>query len=137
MNKCFLKGNLTRDPETRYVGSDNKSVTTFGIAVNRTYGEKEPDFFDIECWNGRGETIAEYFKKGDEILLECQARQDTWETDEGNRSKVKFVVDQFYFTRGKKRDEETASAKPAKSNKKTQKVEQTESNDSGDDDVPF
>lgn len=67
MNKVFLIGNLTRDPELSETGS-GISVCRFSIAVNRDYtnadGERETDFFNCTAWRGIAETIARYCKKG-------------------------------------------------------------------------
>lgn len=102
-NKVVLLGNLTRDPETRAAGSGQ--VTTFSIAVNDTWvdknGEKQErvNFIDCECWGPRGETIAKYFTKGKQILVEGRLKQDTWEDkDTGkNRSKLTVSVTDFSF----------------------------------------
>lgn len=139
MNKCVFLGNLTRDPEVKSTTS-GKTVTSFSLAVRRPFVENETDFFDFECWNGRGERIAEYFKKGDELLIECHARQDTWEQDDQKRSKVKFVVDSFYFTNGRKsKAADTADEKPAKKAKPAGRAKKVtvETGDESDDEVPF
>ena len=102
-NRVILLGNLTRDPETRVAGSG--SVTNFSVAVNNTWTDKSgqrqerANFIECEAWGQRGETIAKYFTKGRQILVEGSLRQDTWEDkDTGKkRSAIKVNIDQFSF----------------------------------------
>jgi len=103
MNKCFFKGNLTRDIELRFT-PNNVAVADIGLAVSERYKEKDGSrkdrthFFDLTAWQKRAEVMNQYFVKGDPILVECHAVLDTWDDKDGNkRSKVKFVVDDFEF----------------------------------------
>ena len=69
-NRVILAGNMTRDPELRFT-NDGIPVCSFGIAVNRVRSRSEEvDFFNISAWRELGETIANYKKKGDPILVE-------------------------------------------------------------------
>lgn len=102
-----LIGHLTRDPELAYTPS-NTPVCKFGVAVNRKWksasGEQQEDvsFFDVEAWGKPAEILNQYVSKGDAIFLVCEPRQDRWQDKDGNnRSKVKFVVQQFQFLGGK------------------------------------
>jgi len=102
-NKVVLLGNLTRDPETRQAGAGQ--VTSFSIAVNESWMGKDgtkqerTNFIDCDAWGARGETIAKYFSKGRQILVEGSLRQDTWEDKETgkNRSKLSVSVNGFSF----------------------------------------
>lgn len=103
LNRVFLMGNLTRDPELRYTPSGT-AVGTFGIAVNRRFtskeGEKkeEVDFFEVEVWNKQAEICNEYLVKGRGVLVEGRLKQDRWEDDSGNkRAKVKVVSSSIQF----------------------------------------
>jgi single-strand DNA-binding protein len=72
-NRVILAGNLTKDPELRFVEVEGEGVPvcSFGLAVNRVRSRSEEvDFFDISAWRELGETIANYKKKGDPILVE-------------------------------------------------------------------
>lgn len=70
MNKVFLIGNLTKDPELSTVGANNSSVCKFGLAVNRRVnGNQETDFYNITVWRGLGENCAKYLKKGSKIAV--------------------------------------------------------------------
>lgn len=101
LNKVFLMGNMTRDPELRYTPSGTP-VCDFGLAINRRYtsqGEQREEtcFVDITFWSRRAEVISEYFGKGDQILVEGRLKLDQWETPEGRRSKLNVVGDNFEF----------------------------------------
>ncbi|MDP8951436.1 MAG: single-stranded DNA-binding protein [Actinomycetota bacterium] len=97
-NRVVLAGNLTRDPELRFT-NNGIPVCEFGLAVNRVRSKSEEvDFFDITAWRELGETIANYKKKGDPILVEGRLQYRTWEAqDGGRRSKVDVVADNVQF----------------------------------------
>ncbi|MBN2372798.1 single-stranded DNA-binding protein [bacterium] len=103
LNRIFLMGNLTRDPELRYT-PNGTAVASFGIAVNRRYTTKEGDrkeevdFFEVEVWNKQAENCNEYLAKGRGVLLEGRLKQDRWEDESGNkRSKLKIVASTIQF----------------------------------------
>jgi single-strand DNA-binding protein len=103
MNICIFTGRLTRDPETRDAGGN--TVTSFGMAIDDSYKNKSTGervdqavFLDFECWGQRGEVLSSYVKKGDELKIQGRAKQDNWESKEGQkRSKVLFTVMDFEF----------------------------------------
>ena len=102
-NRVILAGNLTRDPELRFT-QGGIPVCDFGIAVNRRRrdAEDEAHFFDISAWRELGETIANYKKKGDPILVEGRLQYRTWEAQDGSkRSKVDVVADNVQFLSGR------------------------------------
>ena len=107
-NKVMLMGNLTRDPELKYLPS-GMAVTNLGLAVNRTWtdresGEKKEEvcFVDLEAWGRTAETMNEYLQKGRTVFIEGRLRQQRWETDDGqNRSKHVVVIDSFQFVGGR------------------------------------
>ncbi len=90
---------------------DGKKVVTFGLAVSKKMKDKKvTSFFDCEAWAHTADLIEKYFKKGDQILLEAEARQETWQNAEGQkRSKVKFVVQNVTFTASGKSKEAVES----------------------------
>jgi single-strand DNA-binding protein len=103
LNKVFLMGNLTRDPELRYTPS-GQPVCEFGMAINREYtksnGERVEDtcFVDLTMWGRRGEVISEYLSKGDPIFVEGRLTYDSWEGQDGRRrSKLKVTATNFEF----------------------------------------
>ena len=100
-NRVILAGNMTRDPELRFT-NDGIPVCSFGLAVNRRRSKSEEvDFFDVSAWRELGETIANYKKKGDPILVEGRLQYRTWEAQDGSkRSKVDVVADNVQFLSG-------------------------------------
>lgn len=101
-NRVVLAGNLTRDPELRFTGN-GIPVCGFGLAVNRVRSKSEEvDFFDITAWRELGETIANYKKKGDPILIEGRLQFSTWQAQDGTkRNKVDVVADNIQFLGGR------------------------------------
>ncbi|MGB2706506.1 MAG: single-stranded DNA-binding protein [Candidatus Omnitrophota bacterium] len=109
LNRVFLIGNLTRDPELRYIPSGT-AVTSFDIAVNRAYvaqsGEKkeETSFLKVVVWARRAEVCAEYLSKGSPVFVEGRLRSRSWETQDGQkRSTVEVVANNVQFLRGASR----------------------------------
>ena len=108
LNKVFLLGNLTRDPELRYT-AQGTAVANFSIAVNRSYkasdGEfkKEVNFFKIVVWGKTGENCSNYLSKGRPVLVEGRLQNRNYETQDGQkRTTTEIVADnvQFLGTRG-------------------------------------
>ncbi|HWA11247.1 MAG TPA: single-stranded DNA-binding protein [Opitutaceae bacterium] len=109
LNKVFLIGNLTRDPELR-VTPKGTAICQFGIAVNRQFKDEsgatrdETTFVDIEAWGKQGELVAKYLAKGSLAMVEGRLKLDQWEdkTSGQKRSKIKVVLDnvQFLSSRG-------------------------------------
>ncbi|MBA3792061.1 MAG: single-stranded DNA-binding protein [Rubrobacter sp.] len=97
-NRVVLAGNLTRDPELRFTNS-GIPVANFGLAVNRVRSKNEEvDFFDVTCWRELGETVTNYKKKGDPILVEGRLQYRSWEANDGSkRNKVDVVADNVQF----------------------------------------
>ena len=109
LNKVFLIGNLTRDPELR-VTPKGTAICQFGLAVNRQFKDEsgatrdETTFIDIEAWGKQGELVAKYLTKGSPAMVEGRLKLDQWEDKQSGqkRSKLKVVLDnvQFLSTRG-------------------------------------
>jgi single-strand DNA-binding protein len=98
-NRTILAGNITRDPELKFTNS-GVAVCNFGVAVNRVRSKDgdEVDFFDVSAWRQLGETIANYKKKGDPILIEGKLQYRSWEAQDGSkRSKIEVVADNVQF----------------------------------------
>jgi single-strand DNA-binding protein len=109
LNKVFLIGNLTRDPELR-VTPKGTPICQFGIAVNRQFKDEsgatrdETTFVDVEAWGKQGELVSKYLAKGSPAMVEGRLKLDQWEDKQSGqkRSKLKVVLDnvQFLSTRG-------------------------------------
>ena len=100
MNKVFLIGRLTRDPELRYTGS-NVPVATFSIAVNRNFtnqsGEREADFINIIVWRKQAENIKNYVKKGSQVAIDGRIQTRNYEQDGVKRYVTEVVADNVQF----------------------------------------
>ena len=94
-NTVTVVGNVTRDPELRFT-PNGAAVTSFGLAWNRK-GQNDEDvvsFFDVTCWSGLAENVAESIHKGDRVVVYGRLDQRSWENPEGERrSKVEIVAD--------------------------------------------
>ena len=101
-NKVILLGNLTRDPQLRYLPSQ-MAVVDFGLATNRKWktqtGEEREDVLFIDCsaFGRQAEVINEYCRKGRPLFIEGRLKLDTWEDKQGGgkRSKIAVVVENF------------------------------------------
>ena len=95
-NKVILVGNVTRDPELRYISSGT-AVTDIGLAVNdrrkNAAGEwvEETTFVDVTLWGRTAEVAGEYVTKGSPLLIEGRLKLDTWEKDGKKNSKLRVV----------------------------------------------
>jgi len=103
LNKVFLMGNLTRDPELRYT-PNNTAIVKIGVAVNRKWRDQQGElkeevtFVDCDAFGRTAETINQYLRKGRPIFIEGRLRLDQWQDKEGNkRSKLGVVIDNFQF----------------------------------------
>jgi len=118
-NKVLLMGNLTRDPELRYLPNQT-AVVSFGLAVNRRWkgpqGEdrEEATFVDCTAWAKQAETINQYCQKGKPIFIEGRLKYDTWEDKQGGgkRSKLSVVVESFQFIGARDPNASPQSAAP-------------------------
>ena len=95
MNKAFLIGNLTRDPELRTLPS-GVSVCTFTIAINRKFvnqqGVREADFLNIVAWRQLGETCARYLSKGRKVGVTGSIQTRSYDAQDGSKRYVTEVV---------------------------------------------
>lgn len=106
INNVTLQGKLGKDIDLKYTQS-GKAVGTTSIAVERDFknanGEKETDWVNIVFWGKTAETVANYFRKGDEILVVGRIQTRSYEDNSGGRKYVTEVVaDKFSFTTGRK-----------------------------------
>ena len=106
LNKVYLMGNLTRDPELRYTPS-GMAVCNLGLAVNRVYNDKqnqkqkEVTFLRIVVWGKQGETCGSYLKKGRSVLVEGRLQSRSWEGKDGQKNNaIDVVADRVQFLCG-------------------------------------
>lgn len=105
LNKVLLIGNLTRDPELRYIPSGS-AVATFTLAVNRFYttqtGEKkeQTSFIRVVVWGRRAEVCGEYLSKGSPVFVEGRLQSRDWQAQDGQkRNTVEVIADNIQFLR--------------------------------------
>lgn len=98
MNKVFLSGNLTRDPEVRYTQT-GKAYSRMGIAINRRSKEKDAvDFFNLVAWDKTAEFCGRYLVKGTRVLVEGTLRTNSYENKDGVKvNTVEIWVDNIEF----------------------------------------
>jgi single-strand DNA-binding protein len=115
-----ILGNMTRDPEMRYM-PNGMAVVDLSIATNNKWtdkasGEKkeEANFFDVTAFGKLAEISAEYLKKGRKVMISGRLKQERWETPEGQkRQKVKVIADQVLFIGSYEKNDEAAPAADA------------------------
>ena len=109
LNKCFLLGRLTKDPEIRRTNGGT-AVTSFTLAVDRDFksnGEKETDFIDVVAWRNTAEFVSKYFSKGRMAIVEGRLQIREWTDKNGNKRRTAEVVaDNVYFGDSKKESKE-------------------------------
>lgn len=116
MNKVFLIGRLTKDPELRYTGN-NTAVATFTLAVNRNFanqsGEREADFINIVVWRKQAENVKNYIKQGSQVAIDGRIQTRNYEDQNGQKRYVTEVVAdnvQFLDTKAQREQRESNSS---------------------------
>jgi single-strand DNA-binding protein len=105
-NRVVLVGNLTRDPELKYIPSGT-AVAEIGLAINdrrkNPQGEwvEETTFVDVTLWARTAEVAGEYLSKGSPVLIEGRLKLDSWETDGQKRSKLRVVAEKMQMLSGR------------------------------------
>jgi single-strand DNA-binding protein len=104
LNHVVLIGRLTRDAELKYT-ANGQAVCKFSIAVNRRrkngdQWEDEANFFDVVVWGRQGEALNQYLVKGKMVGVDGELRQDRWQQDGQNRSKVEIVANYLQLLGG-------------------------------------
>jgi single-strand DNA-binding protein len=118
-NRVLLLGNLTRDPQLRYIPSTNTPVVDFGLACNRKFkagnGEDREEVLFVDCsaFGRQAEVINQYCQKGRPLFVEGRLKLDQWEDKQGGgkRSKISVVVENFQLLGG--RDQAGGGAPPS------------------------
>ena len=103
LNKAFIFGNLTRDPELRAMPS-GMNVCSFGVATNRVYrdrdGKKQEqvDFHNIVVFGRQADTVAQYLKKGSSVFIEGRIQNRSWEGKDGEKKyRTEIVAERVQF----------------------------------------
>ena len=102
LNKATIIGNLTRDPESKALPS-GITVVNFSIATNRNWKDKEGNkkeevqFHNCVSFGKQADTIAQYVKKGQQLMVEGRIQTRSWEVEGGKRYATEIMVEQFQF----------------------------------------
>lgn len=160
LNRAQVIGNLTRDPELRYIPS-GRPVVSFGVATNRRWkdqsGEVKEDaqFHDIVAWGKLAEICNQILKKGNKVYVEGRLQTRSWEAADGSkRQRTEIIMDNFVALTPKgapiegealepemiEAPTEKESAKPtenAKTEKETAKKEEESQEEELLDEIPF
>lgn len=105
LNHAVIMGRLTRAPELRRT-PDGTAVTSFTLAVNRTYGKEDRqqvDFIDIVAWRKTAEFVEKWFHKGMQVAVSGRIQTRNWEDKQGNKRKsVEVIADEVHFAESKR-----------------------------------
>ncbi len=141
LNKIFMIGNLTRDPELRYVPS-GAPVATFGLAVNRTFvtqhGDKKDEvcFVRVVVFGKQAESCSQYLTKGRPVFVEGRLQYRAWEQDGQKRSTLDIVADRVQFL-GAPGKQGSVSEEMPESHKETLTEEAPVDNVKPEEETPF
>jgi len=139
LNRVVLIGRLTRDAELKYTSS-GQAVCKFSIAVNRRkkngdQWEDEANYFDIVVWGKQGESLHPYLTKGKMVGVDGELRQDRWQQEGQNRSKVEVIANNIQLLGGDRKDSKNA---PSEESSSSEGQSYSSSKDDGfTDDIPF
>ncbi len=145
LNKALLIGNLTRDPELRYVPSGS-AVASFTVATNRVYklqtGEKkeETSFIRVVVWGRLAEVCGEYLKKGNPVFVEGRLQSRSWDGPDGQKRSALEVIAtniQFLKSSGGGAPRETADTVGKEEMADIQLDDMSGISSKGEEEVPF
>lgn len=143
MNKCFLIGRLTRDPELKFTAGTGIAVSTFTLAVDRSFvdqnGQKQADFINIVCWRKLAEHVANNLAKGRLAAVSGSIQTRKYQANDGsNRYVTEVVADEIKFLDWGNKG---GQSQPPKEQGGDSGFGNNGSNDffpvEGDDDIPF
>ncbi|MBR6012495.1 MAG: single-stranded DNA-binding protein [Selenomonadaceae bacterium] len=145
MNKVFVSGNLTRDPEVRYT-QNGKAMVRMGIAVSRRVSKNSDnsqpnaDFFNLTAWDKTAEFCGNYLKKGSRVLVEGRLQTYSYEGKDGSkRSGVDILVENIEFGSNKNAsdDNSTGTSSYNKNNSHNDLMDEFSGSDIQGDEIPF
>lgn len=103
LNKVFIFGNLTRDPELRSLPSGN-AVASFGVATNRVWKDQQgnkqegTEFHNVVVFGKQAEIVSQYLKKGSSVLVEGRIQTRSWDGQDGvKKYKTEIVAERIQF----------------------------------------
>ena len=133
MNKIFIIGRLTAEPENRTT-PNGISVTTLRVAVNRRMNRDQTDFFNVVTWRGLADNCARYLIKGQQVAVEGELQIRSYEAKDGTRRKAAEVIaDDVRFLSPK----DSGSYREAPPVESSPFAAGNDADMVGDDDLPF
>lgn len=150
LNKVFLIGNLTRDPELKAISSGIK-VCSFSVATNRVWKDKNgqrqeaADYHNVVVFGRQAETVAEYMKKGSQVMVEGRMQTRSWDDAATNTKKYRteVIADRIQFgsntgsaKTGGNFDQSPKSSSPSKDEGELDTIEYPEEQINAED-IPF
>jgi len=146
LNHVVLIGRLTRDAEIKYTAG-GQAVCKFSIAVNRRkkvgdQWEDEANFFDIVLWGKQGESLQSYLVKGKMVGIDGELKQDRWQQDGQNRSKIEIIANYIQLLgggqfSGDRNNNQSSSSTGNQSENTFNQQKDNSSSDNFTDDIPF
>ena len=116
INKAIVIGNLTRDPESRFLDGGSQ-VCSLSVATNRKWKNKqtgeyqeETEFHNITVWGKQAEHCANYLRKGRKVYIEGRLKTDSYEKDGVKKYSTKIVADTVQFLGGKETSKPASNA---------------------------
>jgi len=104
MNKCIFIGNITKEPELKFIPASGMAVCKFGLALNEGYGDKKKTYF-INCtaFGKTAEAVANYTNKGSKVGIESRVQTGSYDNKQGVKVyTTDFIVDKIEFLDSKK-----------------------------------
>jgi len=142
INKVTLIGRLTRDSELRYT-EGGTPVSKFSVAVNRSVKrgdtwEDEVSFFDVVLWGKMAVSVNQYLLKGKQVGIDGELRQERWEQNGQNRSRIEIVASKVQLLGGGNADAPQRQ-QPSKAPPQGERGHEgkTPDHDHFTDDIPF
>lgn len=141
MNKVFLIGNLTKDPELNTT-ANNITVCKFTVAVSRRYsnsdGSREADFLPIVCWRGQAENCGRYLRKGSKVGICGSIQTRSYEANDGTKRYVTEInADEVQFLNSRGGEFADAEELPEVSASKNKNNTMSELKPIEDEELPF
>lgn len=150
LNKAFIFGNLTKDPELKSLPSGTK-VTSFGVATNRTWKDKngakqeEVTFHNVVAFGKQAEVLAQYMKKGKSIFVEGRITNRSWDDKDGTKKyRSEITLENFQFGpslpgsgAGYQADSGSKEASPSKSKAPEMDTIEYPTEEINPEDIPF
>lgn len=141
MNRVFLIGNLTRDPEVTFTANDVANCR-FSVAVTRRYnsasGAKETDFFTVVCWRGLADNCGKYLRKGSKVGICGSIQNRSYEGNDGTkRYSTEIVADEVQFLSSRTDSEDLNELPEVTATKKVGGTKVADLKPVEDDDLPF